>query len=78
MLKRGLKRLIPAAWRGSFREGYLALRRLPDLGGVYLHPWRRQSLARLSALHGSQRGGRAFIVGNGPSLRDTDLSMAAG
>ena len=77
MLKRSVKRLVPMAWRGSFRDGYLSLRRLPDLGGVYLHPWRRQSLARLSSIHGSHRGERAFIIGNGPSLRETDLSPAA-
>jgi hypothetical protein len=41
---------------------------------VYLHPWRRQSLHRLTELQGSHRGERAFIIGNGPSLRDTDLS----
>jgi hypothetical protein len=75
MLKRGLKRLVPRAWRGTFREGYLLARRLPDLGGVYLHPWRRASLARLEALRDRHRGDRAFIIGNGPSLRETDLSL---
>jgi hypothetical protein len=72
---RRLKRLVPRPWRGTLREVYLSLRRLPSLGGVYLHPWRRESLARLSALRDSQRGKRAFIIGNGPSLRDTDLSL---
>ncbi len=75
MLKRGLKRLVPTSWHGSVREAYLSLRRLPDLWGVYMHPWRRQSLARLSALRGSQQGKRAFIIGNGPSLRHTDLTL---
>jgi hypothetical protein len=40
-----------------------------------LHPWRRESLGRLSALHDTRKGQRAFIIGNGPSLRDTDLSL---
>ena len=75
MLKRSLKRRVPVRWHASVREAYLSLRRLPNLGGVYLHPWRRQSLARLSALRGSQQGRRAFIIGNGPSLRHTDLSL---
>jgi hypothetical protein len=78
MLKQSLKGLVPRAWRGTFREAYLSARRLPDLGGVYLHPWRRESLSRLAALHDSQRGRRAFIIGNGPSLRDTDLSLLRG
>lgn len=75
MLKRSLKRLVPPAWRSTLLESYLSLRRLPDLGGAYLHPWRRESLARLSALRDSHRGKRAFVIGNGPSLRDTDLSL---
>ena len=60
---------------GPTRAAYLAVRRLPDLGGAYLHPWRRESLSRLAALHGAYKGRRAFIVGNGPSLRNMDLSL---
>ena len=48
---------------------------MPDLGGAYLHPWRRESLSRLAALRDSRRGQRAFVVGNGPSLRGMDLSL---
>jgi hypothetical protein len=35
----------------------------------------RDSLKRLSDLKGSQDGRRCFIIGNGPSLRKTDLSL---
>jgi hypothetical protein len=35
----------------------------------------RASLKRLSGLKDSQRGKRCFIIGNGPSLRQTDLTM---
>ncbi len=56
------------------RESYQALRRLPGIPGVYLHPWRRESLRRLAALKDLHRGERAFIIGNGPSLKNTDLS----
>jgi hypothetical protein len=65
---------VPPAWRGATRELYLAARRLPGLGPAYLHPWRRASLDRLLALRESHHGERAFIIGNGPSLRETDLS----
>jgi 6-hydroxymethylpterin diphosphokinase MptE-like protein len=75
MLGRSLRRLVPPAWRGPVREGYLAARRLPDVGSAFLHPWRRESLARLSKVRDNHKGGRAFIIGNGPSLRDTDLSQ---
>jgi hypothetical protein len=67
--------LVPTPWQATVREGYLAVRRLPQLGTAYLHPWRRESLNRLTALEGSHQGERAFIIGNGPSLRDTDLSQ---
>jgi hypothetical protein len=75
MLKRSVKRLVPMAWQGVAREAYLSARRVPSLGAAYLHPWRRDSLTRLTALRDSHRGQRAFIIGNGPSLRDTDLSQ---
>ncbi|MBN2386541.1 MAG: hypothetical protein JXB85_05935 [Anaerolineales bacterium] len=39
-----------------------------------LHPWGRNSRRRLDALQDLHRGERCFILGNGPSLRRTDLS----
>ena len=56
------------------RNTYIGLRDLPQLPAAYLHPWRRSSIARLAALKDQYRGRRAFIIGNGPSLRNTDLS----
>ncbi len=38
-------------------------------------PAGRASLRRLQVLRDSQRGQRCFILGNGPSLRRTDLSL---
>lgn len=73
-MKRSMWRLVPGALKGPVRECYLAARRLPGLAEVNLHPWRRESLHRLRALRDSRQGQRAFIVGNGPSLRDMDLS----
>lgn len=57
---------------------YDALRRLPELPGAYLHPWRRESIHKLAALKDSHRGERCFLVGNGPSLKQTDLSKLKG
>jgi hypothetical protein len=67
--------LIPGALKGPVRDCYLAARRAPGLAGMQMHPWRRESLLRLRALRGSRVGKRAFIVGNGPSLRSMDLTM---
>ncbi|NTV37220.1 MAG: DUF115 domain-containing protein [Anaerolineaceae bacterium] len=38
------------------------------------HPWRRDSIRRLEALRDIHKGERCFVMGNGPSLKNTDLS----
>ncbi len=60
----------------TVKNTYDALRRLPQLPAAYLHPWRRESIRRIAALKDThaQAGSRAFIIGNGPSLKQTDLS----
>ncbi len=57
---------------------YDAIRRLPEQPGAYLHPWRRESIRKLAALKDSHRGERCILIGNGPSLRHTDLSRLKG
>ena len=74
VMKQTLKQLIsPSLW--SFAR-YVndSIRRIPQLPNAYLHPWRRESIRRLAALKDIHKGKRAFIIGNGPSLRQTDLS----
>ncbi len=60
------------------RDTYIGLRDLPQLPAAYLHPWRRESIKRLAALKDIHKGQRAFIIGNGPSLKQTDLSQLKG
>jgi len=57
------------------RQAYDGLRRLPELPSAYLHPWRRESMRKLAALKDSHKGERCFLIGNGPSLRQTDLTL---
>ncbi len=72
-MKQMLKQLIPQRlWQFS-RDAYDAVRRMPELPAAYWHPWRRESIRRLAALKDVHRGKRAFIIGNGPSLKQTDL-----
>jgi len=73
-IKQTVKQIIPAQGWTILRKTYSGLMHLPDLPGVYLHPWRRESLARLAQLKDIHKGKRAFIIGNGPSLKKTDLS----
>jgi len=69
-----IKSILPGAFMQFARNTYDAVRRIPQLPDAYLHPWRRQSIRRLAALKDIHKGKRAFIIGNGPSLRRTDLS----
>jgi len=73
-MKQTLKQVIPSPLWNFARAANDALRRLPELPNAYLHPWRRESIRRLAALKDIHKGRRAFIIGNGPSLRQTDLS----
>lgn len=73
-MKQTLKSLIPPPLWQSTRDTYDGLRRIPELPAAYLHPWRRESIRRLAELKDVHKGKRAFIIGNGPSLKQTDLS----
>lgn len=69
-----LARTLPESVLRAGKEAYDGVRRLPDLPAAYLNPARRDSIARLTALRDRHRGERCFILGNGPSLKRTDLS----
>ena len=73
-----LKRFVPAPVWSVARETYLGLRRMPEAREAASHPWRRDSISRLGAWKDKCRGQRAIIIGNGPSLNQTDLSRLKG
>jgi len=73
-MKQTLKTILPQPVWNFARDTYDAFRRLPELPDAYLHPWRRESIRRLSEIKDIHKGKRAFIMGNGPSLKQTDLS----
>jgi hypothetical protein len=66
--------MIPTPMLQVARNTYDAFRRLPQLPAAYFHPWRRESVRRLTELKDIHKGKRAFIIGNGPSLKQTDLT----
>ena len=77
-MKQALKNTLPprlVQWLGNT---YDAVRRLPEQPAAYLHPWRRESIRKLAALKDSHKGERCFIIGNGPSLKNMDLSKLQG
>jgi hypothetical protein len=73
-MKRTLTTLLPSSLLQTTKNTYDALRRVPQLPAAYLHPWRRESIRRLTVLKDTHKGQRAFIIGNGPSLKQTDLT----
>lgn len=73
-MKRSIKRIIPSPLWDFARAANDSIRRLPELPAAYLHPWRRESIRRLTELKDIHKGKRAFIIGNGPSLKQTNLS----
>ncbi|MEW6240308.1 MAG: hypothetical protein AB1564_05815 [Chloroflexota bacterium] len=73
-MKQTLKSAVPAPAWNFLRETYQSLRRVSELPAAYLHPWRRESIRRLAALKDIHKGKRAFVIANGPSLKQTDLS----
>lgn len=73
-MKRTLTTLLPSSVLQTVKNTYDAIRRVPQLPAAYLHPWRRESIRRLAALKDTHKGQRAFIIGNGPSLKQTDLT----
>jgi hypothetical protein len=69
-----LKRFIPTPiWTGS-RDLYIGLKHAIQWPLATFHPWRRSSIQQLAGFKDVHRGQRCFVIGNGPSLKKTDLS----
>jgi hypothetical protein len=73
-MKQTLKQITPPFLWSFARSTNDSIRRLPELPAAYLHPWRRESIRRLAALKDVHKGKRAFVIANGPSLKQTDMS----
>jgi hypothetical protein len=69
-----LKTITPSFLWQFGRNTYDSIKRIPQLPAAYLHPWRRESIRRLAALKDIHKGKRAFVIANGPSLKQTDMS----
>lgn len=76
--RQNVKKILPAPLThalGEIKDGFVRLGEWPQAA---FHPWRRDTVERLQALKDSRKGERCFILGNGPSLRQTDLSKLRG
>jgi hypothetical protein len=73
-LKQTLKGSMPApVWQAASDLRY-TLQRMALWPAATFHPWRRASIRRLADFKDKGHGQRCFIIGNGPSLKQTDLS----
>jgi hypothetical protein len=72
-IKQSIKQIIPRPLWNLARETRDGIIRLPEWPQAAHHPWRRDTIQRLAKLRNINRGKRCFIIGNGPSLRQTDL-----
>lgn len=70
-----IKSLIPRPLLAVMRDTRDGLKRAGEWPAATFHPWRRDSVERLAALKDSRRGQRCFVIGNGPSLKNTDMSL---
>jgi len=72
--KETVKRATPRPLWQAARSAWIGLQNAALWPSAMLHPWRRASIHRLDELRDIHRGQRCFIIGNGPSLKQTDLS----
>ncbi len=73
-----VKKVLSPNLRSKIGSVYDSILRLPELPAAYLHPWRRESIKKLALLKDSHKGERCFLIGNGPSLKITDLTRLSG
>jgi len=77
-LRQQIKTVTPPPLRRAASDVRYAAQRAAQWPAATFHPLRRASIKQLAALKNIHRGERAFIIGNGPSLKQTDLSQLRG
>ncbi len=77
-VKEVVKSSLPAPVYNVLREGRDALVRASMWPAATFHPWRQDSVRRLAELQDRHRGKRCFLIGNGPSLKQTDMAKLKG
>jgi hypothetical protein len=73
-MKEFLKKTLPMPVLNLLRESVDTTKRLIDLPAAYFHPWRQQTRKGLTNFYNKNAGDRCFIIGNGPSLKQTDMT----
>jgi hypothetical protein len=72
--RENFKKALPSPILDMLRDTRDALVRARQWPEAEFHPWRRDSISRMAALKDRYKGERCFLIGNGPSLKVTDMS----
>lgn len=73
-MREALKQWAPKPVLNLARETLDAIHRAVEWPSATFHPLRRESITKLAGLKDIHKGKRCFIIGNGPSLKNTDIS----
>jgi len=73
--KKNANRFLPTTALHYLRAGRNSYQRAVQWPAAYLHPWRRESIQKIKGNHNRYAGKRCFVIGNGPSLQQTDVSL---
>ena len=78
LIMQQVKNVVPSPlWRAASSLRY-SIQRAAQWPSAAFHPLRRASIRRLAEFKDIHRGQRCFIIGNGPSLKVTDLTQLRG
>lgn len=73
-LRETIKKSLPAPVLRAVRDTRDGWMRAQQWPAAQYHPWRRESIQRLAEMKDRYKGERCFLIGNGPSLKVTDMS----
>ena len=73
-----IKSRVPISIWEAARSTWYGIYRTSQWPAATFHPWRRSSIQILGSYKDAHLGERCFIIGNGPSLKKTDLSKLRG
>jgi len=77
-LRAKIKENIPDPLANLYRATRDNLSLAMEYPHARFHPWRADSIRKLEALRNTHKGERCIIIGNGPSLKHTDLQQLRG
>jgi len=69
-----IKNKLPTPLLNAYRTTRDNLEIAAEFPSARFHPWRVESIRKLDLLRNSHTGERCVIIGNGPSLKNTDLN----